>query len=436
MHKIKRSADAINILMYAMVISTAGLFLLDTFTDGDQKIWLLLLGNAVILTAVYAMRVFIRKMPVFIALHVLLIALCIAPAFVGDPFVSICAELFCALAAFAMLLDVLFWANAVREEKELPLGEDGKKIKNFRPVYQEGLPYIPLAFVAAFLLGMAYSLYAARPYYGRIAYVLGVVFVGFFFLRMYLERMGKTVSDIYRERGELPIRLLKSNAKLTVPVLILLFVAMFVLQSAFLVQVFDQIVLALIKAAFWLFGMFLRFLAFLGSREGATTSLHLQPVMPEAGGEGGYFAKLVEQILTVLFFGGLFALAARGVIRFVRYCSFRLINKREALVETEMTEVRERLHTREARRGNRRMRSAKTPDEKVRRLYRKFLLRQQKNGLEVRSYETPLERIDALTNVTGKDREEIGRLTELYDLARYAPMRIRDEDVKTMERLV
>ena len=115
MHKIKRSADAINILMYAMVISTAGLFLLDTFTDADQRIWLLLLGNTLVLAAIYAMRVFVKKMPVFIALHILLIAATVALAVSGNTFVSICAGLFCALAVFATLLDILFWANAVSQ---------------------------------------------------------------------------------------------------------------------------------------------------------------------------------------------------------------------------------------------------------------------------------------------------------------------------------
>lgn len=435
MHKIKRSADAINILMYAMVISTAGLFLLDTFTNADQRIWLLLLGNTLVMSAIYAMRVFVKKMPVFFGLHILLIAACIALAAAGGTYVAICAGLFCALAVFATLLDMLFWANAVKEEKNMPVAEDGSKLENFRPIYQEGLPYIPLAFVIAFLPGIAYSVYAARPYHGQICYIFGVLFIGLSFLRMYLSRMGKTVDDITRERGDVPSRLLISNAKLTVPVLILLFVAMFVLQSAFLVEVFDQIVLALLKAGVWLIGMFLRFLSFLGRSVGGSTSVPAQPVLPEGGTGGGFFAKLVEQLLTVVFFGTLLVLVIRGVIRFIRYFSFRSVNRKHIVSKEEMTEVRERLQTKERHRRERAVGHA-SADGKIRRIYKRFIRRQQKNGLAISPYETPLERIDLLERVSGRERGEICSLTDIYDVARYAPMRITEEDVKTMERLV
>ena len=437
MHKVKRSADAINIVMYALVISIAGLFLLDTFTNGDHAVWVLLFGNILILSAVYAMRVYIKKLPVFVGAHVVLFACCIALAvLIPDTYYAICFGIFSALAGFAMLLDVLFWASAVRVEKEMPVAEDGSKLKNFRPVYKEGLPYIPLSFVAVFLLGIAYSVYALKPNHGKISYILGVVFIGLYFLRMYLHRMGRMIENMHREQEELPTRLLKSNARLTVPVLILLFVAMFLLQSDYLVHLFEQIVLLLVKGALWIFSFFIRFLSFLGSRGGTGTEVHVQPSMPQYDGAPGVFAKFIEYLLSALLFGTLFFLLIRGVVRFIRHFGMRSVNSREDLSAAQMTEVRERLRGSRRSKSDRRKISAKGPDEKIRRCYRRYVIRQQKRGLTVLPQETPLERVDALAEVTGRAREEVSELTGLYDVARYAPMQIREEDVSAMEKLV
>ena len=437
MHKVKRSADAVNIVMYAMVISIAGLILLDTFTNGDHKIFVLLLGNTLILCAIYAFRVFIRKMPVFVLLHVLLLACCIALAvLIPDAHDAICAGLFSALAGFAMLLDLLFWANAVKIEKEMPVAEDGTKLKNFRPVYKEGLPYIPLSFVAVFLLGIVYSVYTAKPYYGKIAYILGVIFIGLFFLRMYLYRMGRMIENMHREQGELPTRLLKSNARLTVPVLVLLFAAMFLLQSEYLVHLFDQIVLLLIKGALWIFSLFIRFLSFLGNIGGSGTTIRMESAVPQYDGAPGMFARFMEYLLSALVFGTLFFLIIRGVVRFVRHFGMRSVNRETHLSAAQMTEVRERLSGSRRGRSGRRFPGAKTPAERIRRFYRKYVIRQERRGLTVLPHETPLERVDALSRVSGREREEISELTRLYDVARYAPMQIREDDVSAMEKLV
>ncbi len=133
MNRIKRIADLINLIMYTFCISVAGLFLIDAVTGNDAGISVLMCGNFVILLYVYFLRTRIRKMPVFVALHLPLFAACVLAGMAfrtPDPETSGMADighvfLWIVLCICLTVADIFFWMNAIGEEKSMPVSESG-----------------------------------------------------------------------------------------------------------------------------------------------------------------------------------------------------------------------------------------------------------------------------------------------------------------------
>lgn len=438
MSKIKRLADLINLLMYTQILAVAGLFLLDALTVSDRPVLLLFAGDFLILSVIWFLRVKIKKMPVFLLGHLLLTAFCIAFCVLvkKDSVLLTTGGLFVALTLAALLFDMLFWLGAVREEKSMPVSETGEAIKGFRPVYREGLPDIHLVFVTVFILGLAYSLYVSYPYFGRVSYVFGVIFTGFFYLRLYLQKMHAQVQNMQRENDDLPRGLLIANAKLGIPLIVLIFLAMFLFQSDLLIGLFDTILLYIARGALWIFLKGIELFAKLPFTEEIGVSVSPGSLgMPEAG-ESSVLFVILEYLLRFLLLGIFLFLIIRAILRFVRFFSARYINTAGQEDFTEMTEVREKIHGRRKRIREEKPESDPAPAGKIRRLYRRFLNRQRKKGFVIQPSLTPLEHVQPLHEASGRDPEELTMVTSLYDLARYDPDAVSDRDAKKMETLV
>ncbi len=442
MHRVGRIADAININMYALVISVAGLFLLDAVTNTDARIAPLFAGNLIIMILIYLMRVHIRKMPVYVAAHVALLAVCTGLVFVfqNDIYGMTCASLFIALSAFALLFDILFWMSAVQEEKSMPTAESGKQIEGFVPVFKEGLPPIALPFVTVFILGLAFSLYAGHAYYGKICYVLGVIYIGLYFLRIYFAKLNELIRSMHRETEKVQGRLIRANAKLVIPLIVFLIVAMLLFQSDFLIAAFESAIFMILKGFVWLLTKILYFFSKLGGSgdagEGQINPAAFRMAFGETPEWMKTLSRYVENLLTFVLATALLYLLIRGIMRFIRFFSRRSVNSAKTYTEVEMTEVRERIKSSGKRKGERSFIHPASYDEKIRRLYRRYVRRLQKKGLAGNVSTTPLERVDAVVEMTQRERAEVVDITSIYNKARYNPMQVTKADVAKMEELL
>lgn len=447
MNRIKRIADLINLIMYTFCISVAGLFLIDAVTGDDAGISVLMCGNFVILLYVYFLRTRIRKMPVFVALHLPLFAACVLAGMAfrtPDPETSDMADighvfLWIVLCICLTVADIFFWMNAIGEEKSMPVSESGQKIENFRPIYKEGFPYLALPFVAVFVLGLAFGAYHYKAYYGKITYTLGVLFIGLYFLREYVKQMAVLKENMHRETGLHQKRILSSNAKLALPFIALAFVMMFLLQSDRLIRVFSQIAFFVIKWSGRILIIVVGYLFYVFGSATETTpmaraSLYEPP--REVPGWMQYLQQFMEHLLTVIFFGLLFYFLIRLIVFFIRTFRERSINVIRRDTYSDMTEVRERIARSERKGREKPERAPGTNAEKIRRLYRKFIRRQIQNGLTVEKNDTPLELTKRLADTSTLEEPVLVDITNLYDRARYSGRELHKEDVAAMERLL
>ncbi|MBQ7581744.1 MAG: DUF4129 domain-containing protein [Lachnospiraceae bacterium] len=435
MNRSKRIADLINLIMYAFCISVAQLFLFDAITGLDEGILPLFSGSFILLLYVYFLRVKIRRMPVFVALHLppfaVLAALWIL---LSESVLLMIVLMFC-----LTLADVVFWMGAVQEEKSMPVSENGEAIKGFRPIFKEGFGYIPLPFVAVFVLALAFGVYGNRPYYGKIAYTLGVLYIGLYFLRQYVLQVSNLVRQMHRETQLHQKRIITANAKLALPFIGAAFVLMFLLQSDFLIRLAEKAVMFAIKWIGWFVftAWFFILSLFSGSDEGGSLprgTLTMPQV--EEPGWASVFEKLVEHFLIALFYGLLLFLIVRAVIFFIRKFSKRSVNAVRKEDFPDMTEVRERIGKGERHRREKEERISGTNTEKIRKLYRRFIRKQIRNGLTVEKYNTPLELVKPLTSVTSIEEAALVDITNLYDRARYGGSDLPKADVVRMEKLL
>ncbi len=439
MNKVKRLADLLNVIMYAFCVSIAGLFLLDATMNADQPVGLLLAGAFLILLASYCLRAFVKKMPVFVGAHVLLFAVTIFVAtLMNTPYTKAVAILWVIFCGCMILADIVFWMNAIRDEKSLPVSETGRAIEGFVPIYKEGLLYLPLLFVGIFVLALAFALYAEKPYYGRMAYVLGVLYIGLYFLRSYFRKMSELIRDMGRETGEHQPRILWANARLALPCIGVSILAMVLIQSDTVIRFIEQSLLWLMKTIGWI-ALIILFFIVRHFRSDPTYGVPIgKKQMPEAISEApawvAVFDRIVEYGLTILFIGVVLYFLIKGISFFIRKFSGRSINRLKKDKYADMTEVRERIGRGEhGRRYRERM--PKDNAGKVRRMYKGFIRSQVKKGLVLTPSKTPLESVEDLEESTGRTAADLVDITSIYNKARYSVEEIQAQDVARMEEL-
>ncbi len=449
MNRLKRLADLFNLIMYTFCFSMAGLFMLDAVTGMDLGPLVLFLGGFVLFAYAYFLRVKIRRLPVYAVLHLpfyIFSALFCALfyAFPGNDAAAFnrnfgSAILLIVLSVCLTLADIVFWMNAVGDEKNMPVSESGGAIEGFRPVYKEGFAYLPAAFVVVFVLGLAFGAYADRPYFEKTAYMLGVIYIGLYFLRSYVRQLFVLKENMHRETGAHQKRILTANARLALPVIGLAFVMMFVLQSDRLIAFSKQILFWVAK---WSVRIVVTVIGWILDLFGSSTeSVPIQSAQIYAPAADTplwlqTLAKFAEHLLTALFYGVLLFLLIRAVIFFIRKFRERSVNLIMQETYSDMTEVRERITKSERKERTRRALFAGTNSEKIRRRYRRFVHKQIRNGLSVGSNQTPLELVDPLREIAGMDAATLVDITKLYDRARYGGGDLQKEDVLAMEKLL
>lgn len=441
MNSIKRLADLLNIIMFSFCISIAGLFLVDGMNSVDMPVYYLLSGVFVIVLCVYCMRVFISRMPLFIVLHLVLIATALGCAvYFTDPLEKTCAFIWVATAFCMLLAGIFFWIGAVEDEKSMPVSETGEAIVGFRPVYKEGFHDLPLPFVILFALGMAFSLYVNAPLFGRIAYTMGILYTGLYLLRNYLNRMAVLMQNMNRETGSSQRRIAAFDAKIALPLIAFAIVVMFLFQSDTVIGLFERFLLWIVKGiARIAIGVFMwigRF--FLGS-SGGGAPMDSAVFAPPA--DSPAWLKTFGKIVEYGFLGLTVCIVLYAIVRFVimiaRFYAHRSVNRVRKMTFSDMVEIRERIGRQDTRRktGSRRG-FFKTNAEKIRALYRNYVRSLKKAGLIIRENQTPLENAGALSEVSGRPLTEMVDITNLYDLARYGGREPDREDVVRMEKLI
>ncbi|HOO27742.1 MAG TPA: DUF4129 domain-containing protein [Lachnospiraceae bacterium] len=361
-------------------------------------------GLAVLLTILYLARLHVKNLFLFIGLHLILTAvLFVLPL---PLFVQVELIVFTVILSIA---DFAFWADRTLH----------------------GFFYVHLAWCVIFLAAYLYGSYKQTVNLQDASYVMGILFFGIYFLRLYFEN-GMHFSMDKQMNEEVPVRqMYTQNIKMILPLVMVFVAGMFLLQS----KVLAQFLMVILRTIFNAVVYFVNWLSSLFPDAGTVTQEAAE--LPEdffekGGASAGWLQALIRIIeliistavlLVFLFF------SVRGICRFIRKNLHRKEIEAQMLEYQDMKEKRERI-VRENMKKKKRLFEKATNAEKIRRMYRKKIRILTRTGYQVNEADTPMERAEDIFLCKGED---IAEATCIYEEARYGKEAVSDESVRRMK---
>lgn len=460
MSRVKRIADLINILMVSLCIAVCVMTLIDTMNAADVSGYIvLLLGIFIIMAAAHLLRVLARKIIWYFMGHIVLVA--VALWILYDDRLSFniyMAGAWFLLSFVIVLVDIAFWTNAVNAERNLPVQENGEPVKGFKPVFKEGLPYISVYFTIVFVLVIFVAVYQGYDRLMKSVYISGIAYMTLFLIRMYLNNISYIVETAELGNNVTQKRLLRANSKLVIPFILFTVFAMVLFRPEVTAEMINKFLGILIKGIAYVIAIIL-FLFSAGSADELEEESEIAQEMDLAYGENPAWVDMLFKILDYLLAIGLIALVifliAKLIIRLIKFYNSRSTNELKQHQYGDMTEVSEHINVsverskREKRIPYRKMDNR----ERIRYLYKKFVMKAKGDGYEIRLNHTPDERrkdyVRSYLNCTDEGMKSdnynrssnedkmatrVTALTSIYNRARYFNDEIYDEDVTSVRR--
>ncbi len=361
-------------------------------------------GMAALLVLLYLLRLYVKNLFLYIALHAVLFAVLFA---LPLPAIAV-AELIAFLIVFT-ITDFAFWTDATLH----------------------GFYYVHVSCCLFFLLAYAYGSYKGAQEMQGAAYVMGILFLGFYFLRLYFEN-GIRFSKDKQMNEEVPLKqMFAQNMKLILPLVGIFVVCMFLIQSKtladFLLTVLQTLVKAVVYFVNWLISILPRIkqvnMAIPELPEDLFSAAEAPPDWVQM------LIRLLEMLISAAVVGFLIFIALRGMYRFFRTYLFRNEREERLLLYQDMSERREWLSEKSAQK-NRRLPGRLTSAEKIRRLYKRKIRALERGGYRLNRSDTPMERAADVHESRGED---ILEATAVYEEVRYGNGPVSEETVRKMK---
>lgn len=442
MSRTRRIADIINVLMVSMCIAAPLSVVEKLMTDSLGNYPLLLLGIFLVLLCSHFLRVKVGKAIWFALGHLLVIAVTVLiglMAYNGQIKMDVSIPIVWFIMSIVIfVVDIAFWIGAIDDERNLPVQENGSPVEGFKPVFKEGLPYISVYFVIMFVLMMFITIYRGFDRLRTDIYVSGIVYMVLFFVRMYLRNISKLVATAELGNNVTQKRLLKANTMIVVPFIALMVVAMTLFQAEVTAEMIRKFLGMIANGLAYI----IVFLIMLFS--GGEVERTYEPLVQNRPMELGYgdnpawldmIYRILEYLLYIALTGLIIYLLVKLVVKIVKFYNTRSTNKLRQRQFGDMTEVSEHIVSTKskAHRSRRKLYSRMSNREKIRYLYRKFVLKTSRAGYDIRKNHTPDERCKDMVEYLidgNKKATKAVNLTSEYDKARYSDDEITDEDVK------
>lgn len=438
MRRLRRISDIVNILMISMCICAPAMGILDITTQKDSLVYIILLpGLFVINLVISLMRIRIKKIIWFILGHVglcaLMILLCLEAKNIAPIWkfsfsdVYGCTIIWAVYSILMLFTDIGFWINAVNVEMNLPLTEKGEKYKGYMPIFKEGFYHISVAFVAVFVVMMFLAIYLDYDRFKMFSYVLGIVYIGLYLIRIYLKNVSGLVDVVEIGNGVTQKKLVSANTKMVIPFIVLLILAMILFQSDKVIAVSEQLAKWIVEGFILIILAIIALFSGGGDEQDDAASEIYSTIKPEYGSNPEWLdrlCKILEYALTAALIILVLYFLVKFVIRLLNYYGARSTNSIKEVSYDDMTEISQRVRS-DARRQNHRagrLFARMNNRDRVRYLYRKMILKLSKSGLEIKKNLTPAEQC----RILGVD------IIPTYCKARYSNEEITDNDVAIM----
>lgn len=362
-------------------------------------------GMAVLLVLLYLLRLHVKNLFLYIALHLVLFAVLFS---LPLPVIAV-AELITFLIVFT-ITDFVFWTDATLH----------------------GFYYVHVSCCLFFLLAYAYGDYKDAQEVQSAAYIMGILFLGLYFLRLYFEN-GIRFSRDKQMNEEVPLKqMYAQNIKLILPLVSIFVVCMFLIQSEtlaeFLLVVLRVIVEKVVYFINWLISILPRI-------QGANAGMAELPakLLLAANAPPGLLQmliRLLEMLVSGAVTGFLIFILLRGVYRFFRTYLLRNGREERLLLYQDMSEKREWISDKKER-VEKRLFGTLSDAEKIRKLYKKKIRALERGGYQINRFDTPMERAADVYESRGED---IVEATAVYEEARYGNNLVSEEKVRKMKR--
>lgn len=284
-------------------------------------------------------------------------------------------------------------------------------IKSYFVSRGEGFTYIGVVLVLIPAIAYIFADVFDFPFAMRYFFIIGVFYVIFYYLRLFFENA--YFLSIERKNNEkMPLdEMLKNDSKLAVPFIVISFVIMVLTK----IEAFDKITL-------FLYLKFANFLGFMivkiteladylydllfGDAEDVDMTFVMEEVT-ETEGSNAVFS-IISGIMFVIVLALVLFVLIKMVISIIKSIIVKKEVKTTTIEEEGMVEIREKI----VRKKN----EKKDNLTKIRRIYKKTILRNMKKGYELKTYQTPRERAE---DINKSMNEDIFELNAMYEKERY-----------------
>ena len=308
--------------------------------------------------------------------------------------------------------------------------------------FQRGVDFVPLPFAIVFLAAFIYGTAKQSMFLTNAAYVMGIIFVGAFFLRMYFSNIRSFSADKQMHENVPMNKMFSQNGKMVFALVTVFVLAMILLRSQMLMDGFTRLLLAIraviVRFIEWLLSLLPEWDFGEQYAQGTAEDITL------VGGEGvnPFLRMLVEAIEKLLRFSVTVLIiwyCARGIYRFCSWYRRRYLHVQDEIFYDDVKETKAWIE-REKKRRFQGLFSRLTNEEKVRRLYKKKIEALRKKGYAISGAHAPMERVQDVKlwkqmNEEQSGTEKLESLTKLYEEVRYSNHEVNHDMVKAAKEM-
>ena len=275
----------------------------------------------------------------------------------------------------------------------------------------EGFTYVSIIFVLLPSVAYLFADIFDFPFAMRYFFVIGVLYVLLNYLRLFFENA--YLLSVERKNNEkMPLEdMLRNDSKLVVPFVVLSFVIMVLTK----IEAFDRLTLFLyLKFANFLGFLIIKITEFadyifeklFGDAEDVTMTITMEEIAESEG------SQTIFNVISIVMFIIVLAIVVFVLIKIIISIMKSLIVKKEiktmTIEDDGMIEIREKIVRKKSQK--------KENLSKIRKLYKKTIIKNIKKGYELKIYQTPRERAEDINKMMNED---IFELNALYEKERY-----------------
>ena len=275
----------------------------------------------------------------------------------------------------------------------------------------EGFTYVSIIFVLLPSVAYLFADIFDFPFAMRYFFVIGVLYVLLNYLRLFFENA--YLLSVERKNNEkMPLEdMLRNDSKLVVPFVVLSFVIMVLTK----IEAFDRLTLFLyLKFANFLGFLIIKITEFadyifeklFGDAEDVTMTITMEEIAESEG------SQTIFNVISGVMFIIVLAIVVFVLIKIIISIMKSLIVKKEiktmTIEDDGMIEIREKIVRKKSQK--------KENLSKIRKLYKKTIIKNIKMGYELKNYQTPRERAEDINKMMNED---IFELNALYEKERY-----------------